>query len=373
MKLFGFNIERDRKPDLPALSFPENQEGAIEATSAGGAFASYLDLEAVAKTDADLIMKYREMAEHPECDMAIENIIQEATPGNPTVVNDLKNVLIQEGWYGGKKPVQTASTQLWRAKENFSPENQKKWDDHTAASAIYHGKTLIKDNPPASVTGGYKWIDQQIRMRETLYNKVKSEVNALKNIMEEKNVNIGKAVDEYHGTLSKSTKHDKVYKPIIRWAKDFQEKDPELLTFYENALKQYGKGDETKKALQAIKEAKINPYGVKYPAIAPLEGLMKIISTKAGGDKLRNIFLSVLSPETISRLHKNPQTGLPRKFLEDAHTVMWPYRKMKKAAEFPTTPYRNKVHARMEERIRQLLKENTAEAKKEIAAIKLEK
>ena len=82
MKLFGFNIERDRKPDLPALSFPENQEGAIEATSAGGAFASYLDLEAVAKTDADLIMKYREMAEHPECDMAIENIIQEAIVTN---------------------------------------------------------------------------------------------------------------------------------------------------------------------------------------------------------------------------------------------------------------------------------------------------
>ena len=82
MKLFGFNIERDGKPDLPALSFPENQEGAIEATSAGGAFASYLDLEAVAKTDADLIMKYREMAEHPECDMAIENIIQEAIVTN---------------------------------------------------------------------------------------------------------------------------------------------------------------------------------------------------------------------------------------------------------------------------------------------------
>ncbi len=82
MKLFGFNIERDKQPDLPALSFPENQEGAIEATSAGGAFASYLDLEAVAKTDADLIMKYREMAEHPECDMAIENIIQEAIVTN---------------------------------------------------------------------------------------------------------------------------------------------------------------------------------------------------------------------------------------------------------------------------------------------------
>ena len=78
MKLFGFNIERDKRPDLPALAFPENEEGAIEATSAGGAFASYIDMEASAKTEADLIMKYREMIEHPECDMAVENILQEA-------------------------------------------------------------------------------------------------------------------------------------------------------------------------------------------------------------------------------------------------------------------------------------------------------
>jgi len=78
MKLFGFNIEREKGQDLPALSFPENQEGAIEATSAGGAFGTYIDLDAVAKTDADLIMKYRDMGEHPECDMAVENIIQEA-------------------------------------------------------------------------------------------------------------------------------------------------------------------------------------------------------------------------------------------------------------------------------------------------------
>jgi len=78
MKLFGFNIERDKKPDLPALAFPENEEGAIEATSAGGAFASYIDMEASAKTEADLIMKYRDMVEHPECDMAVENILQEA-------------------------------------------------------------------------------------------------------------------------------------------------------------------------------------------------------------------------------------------------------------------------------------------------------
>jgi hypothetical protein len=78
MKLFGFNIERSAKPDIPALAFPENEEGAVEATSAGGAFAQYIDLEASAKNESDIIMKYREMIEHPECDLAVENILQEA-------------------------------------------------------------------------------------------------------------------------------------------------------------------------------------------------------------------------------------------------------------------------------------------------------
>ena len=78
MKLFGFNIERVKQPDLPAFALPENLDGAHEATSAGGAFASYLNLEGTAKNEAELIFKYRDMLHHPECDLAVENIIQEA-------------------------------------------------------------------------------------------------------------------------------------------------------------------------------------------------------------------------------------------------------------------------------------------------------
>ena len=44
MKIFGFNIERAKAPDLPAFAIPENNDGALEATSAGGAFASYLNM-----------------------------------------------------------------------------------------------------------------------------------------------------------------------------------------------------------------------------------------------------------------------------------------------------------------------------------------
>ena len=78
MRLFGFNIERAKGPDLPAFALPENSDGAHEATAAGGAFASYLNMEGSAKSEADLILKYRDMLQHPECDLAVENIIQES-------------------------------------------------------------------------------------------------------------------------------------------------------------------------------------------------------------------------------------------------------------------------------------------------------
>lgn len=78
MKLFGFNIERAKDKEIPSFALPENTDGAVEATSAGGAFASYLNLEGTAKNEFDVIMKYREMLQHPECDLAIENILQEA-------------------------------------------------------------------------------------------------------------------------------------------------------------------------------------------------------------------------------------------------------------------------------------------------------
>ena len=78
MKLFGFNIERVKEPDIPAFALPENKDGALEATSAGGAFASYINMEGSAKSESDLVLKYREMTNHPECELAVENIIQES-------------------------------------------------------------------------------------------------------------------------------------------------------------------------------------------------------------------------------------------------------------------------------------------------------
>ena len=42
-------------------------------------------MEGTAKSEADLIRRYREISLHPECDMAIEDIVNEAV-----VANELK-------------------------------------------------------------------------------------------------------------------------------------------------------------------------------------------------------------------------------------------------------------------------------------------
>ena len=88
-ELFGFSITRLKKTADPKQSFTTSQaDDGTQTVSAGGHFGSYLDMEGTAKTEQDLIRRYREIAIHPECDMAIEDIVNEAI-----VANELKDAV----------------------------------------------------------------------------------------------------------------------------------------------------------------------------------------------------------------------------------------------------------------------------------------
>ena len=80
-KILGFQITRDSNQDKPATSKQAftvaTPDDGTTTISAGGYFGQYLDMEVTAKNDVDLIKRYREVAQHPECDMAIEDIINE--------------------------------------------------------------------------------------------------------------------------------------------------------------------------------------------------------------------------------------------------------------------------------------------------------
>jgi len=78
-KLFGFSIE-NKEPLSPGVvsPVPPNNEDGVDHYLTSGFFGSYVDLEGIYRTDFDLIKRYREMALHPECDSAIEDVVNEA-------------------------------------------------------------------------------------------------------------------------------------------------------------------------------------------------------------------------------------------------------------------------------------------------------
>jgi hypothetical protein len=78
-KLFGFSIENTEPLSPTAVSpVPPNKEDESDFYLTSGFFGSYVDIEGVYRTEFDLIKRYREMALHPECDSAIEDIVNEA-------------------------------------------------------------------------------------------------------------------------------------------------------------------------------------------------------------------------------------------------------------------------------------------------------
>ena len=84
VELFGFSIGRVAKDQKNKQSFalPEPEDGALEVGPSGGAYGTYVDLEGFAKNELDLIRKYREMATYPECDQAIDDVVNEAVVTN---------------------------------------------------------------------------------------------------------------------------------------------------------------------------------------------------------------------------------------------------------------------------------------------------
>ena len=79
LNLFGFTIERQKKPDLTSQSIvtPVPEDGSITATSAGY-YGTFVDIDASTRSESELISRYREIAAYPDCDNAIEEIISEA-------------------------------------------------------------------------------------------------------------------------------------------------------------------------------------------------------------------------------------------------------------------------------------------------------
>ena len=84
IKLFGFtlgnkDIVQVQAPEQPSFALPTEamDDGAVTITS-NPYYGTYVDLEGAVRNELELITRYREMANHPELEQAIDDIVNEA-------------------------------------------------------------------------------------------------------------------------------------------------------------------------------------------------------------------------------------------------------------------------------------------------------
>ena len=84
LKLFGFtlgnkDVVQIQNPEQPSFALPTEalDDGAVTITQ-NAYYGTYVDLEGAVRNELELITRYREMANHPELEMAIDDIVNEA-------------------------------------------------------------------------------------------------------------------------------------------------------------------------------------------------------------------------------------------------------------------------------------------------------
>jgi hypothetical protein len=150
-KLFGFSIE-DSEPLSPSIvsPVPPNNEDGSDFYLSSGFFGSYVDIEGVYRTEFDLIKRYREMALHPECDSAIEDIVNEAivsdTNDSPISI-ELSNLNASDGI---KKKIREEFKHILELLD-FDKKSHEIYRNWYVDGRLYYHKVIDLKNPQAGI------------------------------------------------------------------------------------------------------------------------------------------------------------------------------------------------------------------------------
>ena len=183
-KLFGFSIE-DNEPLSPSAvsPVPPNNEDGVDHYMSSGFFGSYVDIEGVYKTEFDLIKRYREMALHPECDSAIEDIVNEAivSDSNDSPVEiELSNLNASDGI---KKTIRQEFKNILDLLD-FDKKSHEIYRNWYIDGRLYYHKIIDLKNPEAGIQE-LRYIDamkmRYVRKQKKDKKKDLNRLNPLKN------------------------------------------------------------------------------------------------------------------------------------------------------------------------------------------------
>jgi hypothetical protein len=174
MDLFGFEFRKKiPEPDLPSFAPPKDSDDGAVVVSAGGAFGTYVDLDGTVRSEAELVTKYREMSLQPECDAAIDEIINESISIDEEhiVQINLEELKITENI---KKAIREEFQHCLNLLEfnKFAYEIYRRW--YIDGRLYYH--IIIDDKNPAAGIKEIRYVDpRKIRkVREVQKKRVQA-------------------------------------------------------------------------------------------------------------------------------------------------------------------------------------------------------
>jgi len=150
-KLFGFSIEDSQKKPPSVISpVPQTNEDGVDNYIASGFYGQYLDIEGVYRSEHDLIKRYREMALHPECDGAIEDVVNEA------IVSDLYDSPVEielSNLNASEKLKKTIREEFKYLKEilDFDRKAHEIFRNWYVDGRLYYLKVIDLKNPQAGI------------------------------------------------------------------------------------------------------------------------------------------------------------------------------------------------------------------------------
>jgi len=183
-ELFGWEVKKKESDKAKSFVAPSDEEGTLDIAGGAGFFGQYLSYDKAARNDYDLIRKYRQTSENPECDQAIEDIINEAITADETDISVAVNLDWVPLSMSIKRKIDEEFKEVltllqWKKKGH---DIFRRW--YIDGRIFYH--KLVDEKSPRKGITEVRYIDPKFikKIREVEKEKVQNGVEVIKSVKE---------------------------------------------------------------------------------------------------------------------------------------------------------------------------------------------
>jgi len=186
-ELFGFKFERAKDSgSQEKFTEPSSEDGTIEVAG-GGFYSTHLNTDGRERTEMDLVRRYRDISQQPECDSAIEDIVNEGIVSNEkdaAVAIELDRLMMPEKIKTRIREEFDTVLQLL----DFDTKGHDIFRRWYVDGRIFYHKVIDKNNPKKGIQE-LRYIDPK---------KIKKVKQVKKNLKKGSQIELIKNVQEYY-------------------------------------------------------------------------------------------------------------------------------------------------------------------------------